>query len=73
MYYLIRYFLYPCMLYYVTGEDLTTWDKFNQKIAHDAVEVEAMLDENKDEKISETEFKEELEKLEAVIGLGGLY
>jgi len=53
------------------GEDLTTWDEFNQKIAHDAVEVEAMLDENKDEKISETEFKEELEKLEAVIGLGG--
>ena len=61
------------MLYYVTGEDLTTWDEFNQKIAHDAVEVEAMLDENKDEKISETEFKEELEKLEAVVGLGGLY
>jgi len=43
----------------------------NQKIAKIAVNGKAMLDENKDGIISKTEFKEDLEKLEAGIGLGG--
>ena len=55
---------------YVTGEGL---NGLNQKIAKIAVNGEALLDENKDGIISKTEFKEDLEKLEAGIGLGGLY
>ena len=58
---------------YVTGEGLTILDGLNQKMAEIAIKGEAMLDENRNGKISKTELEESFKKLEAAVGLGGLY
>ena len=55
---------------YVTDEDLTMLDKVNKVVALIAEYVLGMFDQNKDGKLSETDFKNDIEKVEALIGIG---
>ena len=55
---------------YVTDEDLTMLDKVNKVVALIAEYVLGMFDQDKDGKLSETDFKNDIEKVEALIGIG---
>ena len=54
---------------YVTGEDLTILEELNQLMAKNAVNFVEMLDGDKDGKLSYKDFKNDIEKLEAAIGV----